>query len=723
MKPTQSGKGRGKSKQVIGNQTFRHRVDPNTIAAIDGKTKLLSRLDRAMLLVLLAACALIPLIVFLKGNELTGVKLEFWTGTEEHIDFFNWYKSMALNVVLVLLVGLHTAKYFITKQALEMPRLFIPVVFFEVLAILSAIASKVPDIAFGGFVDRSEGMWAILCYGVLAYTAFTLSKTTRIVRIVVTAIFVSSIVIAGIGLFQFLGYDFFQTDFGKRLILPKAFEIFVDQLTFNFGKNIMYTTVYNPNYLGSYASLLLPVSWGITLFWAEDSKKKNNEDSKSKDSETNPSLSKANPFTQALTNIYIVIKPIRWFFGILFTLCIFVLWLGSMSRAGLIGGFVAMFFFVLFQIKTMVKNPIPSALLIFGMVAAFIFMNTASGNLIQQEFQKTLPSRVQQAIGQVPVTEEVVSTAPVGIALPEGVPPVPPQVLAVRLKDNQFTFETETETLIIVMDKTADGKLTYYDGNSSSIDLMTDAAGTQRFTDKRFIAYNMSVTEDSSTLYWYQYSFMFQNKNGVMNYIPKPNTSWTEVEPAPFIGFQGHERFATNRGWIWSRTFPILGKSIFLGYGPDTFAVFFPQKDIAGKINLYGASNIIVDKPHNWYLQTAVNTGVISMLMILWFLAGLMLDGLRARLRIPVKSMEAFFGEPVEGEGKADKQLSMDSILLTGLICGVLGYALAGVFNDSVVSVAPIFWTVTGLAAGMLRFCKRAPANVKSGIKMEMAKK
>ena len=30
---------------------------------------------------------------------------------------------------------------------------------------------------------------------------------------------------------------------------------------------------------------------------------------------------------------------------------------------------------------------------------------------------------------------------------------------------------------------------------------------------------------------------------------------------------------------------------------------------------------IVVDKPHNWYLQTAVNTGVISMLMLLWLLA------------------------------------------------------------------------------------------------------
>jgi hypothetical protein len=38
---------------------------------------------------------------------------------------------------------------------------------------------------------------------------------------------------------------------------------------------------------------------------------------------------------------------------------------------------------------------------------------------------------------------------------------------------------------------------------------------------------------------------------------------------------------------------------------------------------------------------------------------------------------------------------------------------LAGIFNDSVVSVAPVFWTVAGLGIGMLRFSTRAAARVK----------
>jgi len=232
-------------------------------------------------------------------------------------------------------------------------------------------------------------------------------------------------------------------------------------------------------------------------------------------------------------------------------------------------------------------------------------------------------------------------------------------------------------------------------------------------------------------LSWYQHSFYFSTENGKLTYVPKPYSYWTKVAPAPHIGFEGHERFATFRGWIWSRTLPMLGNTLFVGYGPDTFATYFPQDDLAWKINLYGAPNIVVDKPHNWYLQTAVNTGVVSLLLLVWLLAAFVFDALRVWLRKPVRGMAALFGSPVAGdpaallpEGAARDAITASDgptavfvagpetdgrrILLMGILCGVIGYAIAGMFNDSVVSVAPLFWTVFGLGVGLLRFSPRA---------------
>jgi len=41
------------------------------------------------------------------------------------------------------------------------------------------------------------------------------------------------------------------------------------------------------------------------------------------------------------------------------------------------------------------------------------------------------------------------------------------------------------------------------------------------------------------------------------------------------------------RGYIWSRSLPLLRNTILVGYGPDTFAMNFPQHDIAGKVKAY----------------------------------------------------------------------------------------------------------------------------------------
>lgn len=711
-----------------------------------GNSPTTARLDVGMLAVVIFCAAIVPLIVYLKAYDLVGVQITAWTGGDEHIDFFNWWKAMALILGMLVLLTLHVLRRFASSERMEVPRLFLPLLLFEGFALLSAVSSAVPEIAFPGFPDRSEGLWVLFAYGVLAYSAFCIARREARVRVVLVATFCGSLVVSVIGLFQFLGMDFFQTSLGKHLMLPKAFERFADQLTFNFGSNIMYTTVYNPNYLGSYASLLLPVAISLMLVWAGEGKR------------ALPGYSLA-----ALG------KRWRWIIGLLFSLSVFVLYLGSMSRAGLIGGIAAMALFLVLQGKTIARRAVPALCLVLLFVGCYLFMDNVSGGLVSNEFRQTLPSSVQVALGQVPVSEDTVATpaakefaapsaaeesqgaaadtaspqsaAPgadaqaTGAAQAAAIPAVPPQVRAVRLGENRFRFETGTETLEIVLEKAKDGTIRCYDGKSSELKLTGQDGrnGVRRFADERYAAYTITVNGNQYDLQWYTFRFLLSNENGVLTYTPKPRTYWTDAEPAPHVGFDGHERFATNRGWIWSRTLPILGKAIIAGYGPDTFAVYFPQKDIAWKMNLYGAANIVVDKPHNWYLQTAVNTGVVSLLLLLWLLGAFLLDGLRAVRGRPVRGMARWLGQPVAGDPMASMAETMvpadgptacftageaeenRKLLLSGILCGVLGYALAGIFNDSVVSVAPVFWIVFGLGVGLLRFAPRVVVPVQDG--------
>ena len=90
---------------------------------------------------------------------------------------------------------------------------------------------------------------------------------------------------------------------------------------------------------------------------------------------------------------------------------------------------------------------------------------------------------------------------------------------------------------------------------------------------------------------------------------------------------------------------------------------------------------MLVDKVHNGFLQMALNTGVLSAV----FLAALF-------LWYVVTSGAIYFSGDATGAGR-----------FVGLACfaGVTGYLGAGLFNDSIVGVAPVFWALLGLGIRM----------------------
>jgi len=149
-----------------------------------------------------------------------------------------------------------------------------------------------------------------------------------------------------------------------------------------------------------------------------------------------------------------------------------------------------------------------------------------------------------------------------------------------------------------------------------------------------------------------------------------------EITPVDSWGFTGREGMGSARGFIWSRSFPLLRQTLLLGLGPDTFALHFPQHDYVGKLKAYGTMNMLVDKPHNLYLQTAINTGVASLiakLALLWLYVA--------------SSIKLYFNNLFSDQF---------SIYGAAIFTAICGYLTAGLFNDSVISVAPVFWVLLG---------------------------
>ena len=114
----------------------------------------------------------------------------------------------------------------------------------------------------------------------------------------------------------------------------------------------------------------------------------------------------------------------------------------------------------------------------------------------------------------------------------------------------------------------------------------------------------------------------------------------------------------------------------------------FPQEDYVGRFNVGtdGVIDIVIDKPHNMYLQTAINTGVISLLALITIWGIYLIDSFKIYIKGNMESFTEYMGAAV--------------------FLSITAYLAAGIFNDSVVSVAPLFWILLGTGIGINRIIK-----------------
>jgi len=160
----------------------------------------------------------------------------------------------------------------------------------------------------------------------------------------------------------------------------------------------------------------------------------------------------------------------------------------------------------------------------------------------------------------------------------------------------------------------------------------------------------------------------------------------------PAVGWENNQEFGSGRGYIWSRTIPMLQETILLGHGADTYCIYFPHEDYVGKYNSGTFSSnigIIVDKPHNMYFGAIVGTGGVSMMM-LFLLWGFYL----------VQSFRIYFKEKYD---------SFIAYVGVGIFLGICGFLVSGLVNDSTVSVMPMFYGLlgTGISINMMLKGKR----------------
>jgi O-antigen ligase len=558
---------------------------------------------------------IVPLIVYGKVLEIDGLEMLNWKGGNTIIDFFSYYKAIYFSVAsfggFVLLLLLKLTGQFEFKKS----KYLIPLGIY-VLAVLLSYGNAVDKVvATRGFVELFQGVFVLVGYALTVISVIYYVQNETHVKVVVGGYVFVGVVTAIIGFTQYFGFDLFRTLTVRYMILPDYLHHIAEELQFTFGANTIYATMYNTNFVGSFAALLIPIA--IVLY-----------------------LYSKTPKQKVLSSA--------------FTIMMFFVLFGSNSRAGLVGvalGLVVLAVLLRYDIKTKPKQIIvPLAVALVVLVA----LNVVSDGRVVGQITRLNPFSERERVQQTSETR--------------------PRFEALNMEGYSLEIVTEAESMRMIHDGET---LKFETLEGEPLDVVVNDQRTT-FEDERYRSFRFDFFEEEGKInarayhgnfdiYFLERGFAIASSGGVLA---------TTQDPPRVKWMDGYEQFASSRGYIWSRSVPMLKDSLLVGQGPDMYAIAFPQQDFVGKANSFSSHTTIVDKPHNLYLQIGINTGVLSLLALMAVYVLYAKDSLALYFRKKEKTFLDFMG--------------------IGAFSGVMAYLGAGFFNDQIISVAPLFYVLTG---------------------------
>ena len=264
--------------------------------------------------------------------------------------------------------------------------------------------------------------------------------------------------------------------------------------------------------------------------------------------------------------------------------------------------------------------------------------------------------------------------------------PVERTVDDILTKDDEVEFVMKEDSLHIKYQVLDNDMMTFDLKDNEGTDISYEANGTKIILlDDRFsmieiepcvIGETYSFTVYVDNMRW---DFSNQVNDGTYYFLDWAN-KFVKLEKADSAVFTNCPKLFSGRGYIWAKTIPLLKKYFFLGAGPDSFQMVFPQYDYVDLAYKF-SPNMLITRAHNMYLQTAVQTGVLSLICFLVFYGMYF-----------VKSVKLYI--------KRKELLDDDPYLFhigAGLFVASFGYMLSGIVNDSLPVTAPLYWAVIGI--------------------------
>lgn len=568
---------------------------------------------------------IIPLIVKVKFFANPLVDYPWYSSESTLADFFLYYKSIFVTVTGVLMLalliwrisGMRRKDTLINSDT----RIFIPIIIYLVLAVLSSLFSDYGYFCTHGMPDQFETVWNLIAYVIALFYCYYVIVYQDSEKSILALTFIGAALVGVICVLQYFKVDIY------RLIYAG------EGYTFTFEEGTVYGPFYNTNYVGYYSLLFVP------LF--------------------------------AMLCICLKDLKIRIISGIL-TVVLLISLIGAQSSTAEIimaGVFVfAVLFLLLKNAKTKKILWLPVAvILIAGVGGCILAAPKISAYMQASNTEKTDLENIFTRDDHVEIDYKGQKLYIQMIQNGEQ--------LAFFLKDQneadvacEYMFSDEYYYYAITDDR--------FDGMTLTPAIITEDPLVYGFmvqiNDKRWTFTNQ-VTDDATYYYYTD-----------LGKITKLTEETVSADFAPLVNLSS---FASGRGYIWDKTIPLLKDYIFFGSGADTYALAYPNGDFVDKYN-NGYDNMILTKPHNMYLQIAVQTGVLSLICFLVFYLWYFISSLRIYFKQRLDN-------PLVAAGFA-------------IMLGTLGYMGSGLANDSTITITPLYWAMMGVGIGINHRIKTA---------------
>lgn len=513
-----------------------------------------------LLLPFILTIIIVPLIIRLAEVDNQLEELGWHGSNPTTSDLFLYYKCIAFLVFCaIMLITLVVYRINSKRKFIKSP-IYIPLLVYAVCIILSTMVSEHVKFSLRGIENHFESVFVLLGYCLCVFYASYFVTSERHLKWVLNGWLIGTILLVIIGVGQAFRIDIFMSDFIKYVILPSdMWEGTPLRLKFPLGK--VYITLYNPNYIGYFGCLTIPIFLVMTLV----SKK---------------------TWQKAIWGTTLV--------GLL--ICLF----GSEAKNGMIGLSASILVLLIAFRKKFIKFW-PYILGSFALfLVAFFGINAIKDDYLIESIKIAFSS----ADIQVDTKLQAIETQK--------------DCIAFKYDDELLYFEME-----MLDDSSTSATFSFVDSTGNKIPYRVNSDKQSLSVDDERFPFTVQLIKYSDIpccqITIENTNWVFSNKLDSEGYYYLNSIGkWVPCVPSESAVFTNYPYLASTRGYIWAKSIPLLKQNFLLGSGPDTFVFEFPQMDYASAVPV-GLAGMVVSKPHNLYLQMGVQTGVISMIAFIVF--------------------------------------------------------------------------------------------------------